>query len=44
MTSDDIQILVKYLERAVVPQAEQAQFVKAFEHLLAVWRQLATAA
>lgn len=44
MTSEDIAILVKYLEKSVVPQADQAAFIKAFEHLLALRRHLLTAA
>lgn len=44
MTNEDIEIIVKYLQKAVVPQGEQAEFIRAFEHLLALHRHLAAAA
>lgn len=44
MTSEDISILVKYLQKAVVPQADQDAFIKALEHLLALRRQVVLAA
>jgi hypothetical protein len=36
MTQQDIDILIKYLQKAIVPQAEQAQFIKAFERLMSL--------
>lgn len=44
MTQEDIAILVKYLQKAVVPQADQAAFIKAFEHLLSLRQRLLTPA
>lgn len=36
MTQQDIDILIKYLQKAIVPQAEQARFIKAFERLVSL--------
>jgi len=44
MTSEDIAILVKYLQKAVVPVADQDPFIKALERLLALRKHLLTAA
>jgi len=44
MTSEDISILLKYLQKAVVPQADQDAFIKALEHLLAIQNHLVAAA
>ena len=44
MTSEDISILVKYLQKAVVPQADQDAFIKALERLLALRQRVFAAA
>ena len=44
MTQADIEILVKYLQKAVVPASDQPEFIKAFERLLALRKHLLTAA
>jgi hypothetical protein len=36
MTAADIEILVRYLQKAVVPTAEQEAFMRAFQRLLAL--------
>jgi len=36
MTATDIEILVRYLRKAIVPAAEQEQFLKAFLELIAL--------
>lgn len=36
MTQQDIDILIQYLQKAIVPQADQAAFIKAFERLIAL--------
>jgi hypothetical protein len=44
MTQTDIEILVKYLQKTVVPQADQAAFIKAFERLIALQKRVPVAA
>lgn len=36
MTAADIEILVRYLQKAVVPPADQEAFMRAFQKLLAL--------
>lgn len=36
MTAADIEILVRYLQKAIVPQNEIEAFMRAFQHLLAL--------
>jgi hypothetical protein len=44
MTDQDLDIIIKYLEKALVPLAEQHKFVEAYERLVALRRKLQTAA
>jgi hypothetical protein len=36
MTHQDIDILIKYLQKAVVPQADHEAFIQAFERLISL--------
>jgi hypothetical protein len=36
MTHQDLDILIKYLQKAVVPAADHEAFIRAFERLLAL--------
>lgn len=44
MTAADIEILVRYLQKAVVPQAEIEAFMRAFQKLLALQNKALVAA